>query len=309
MKLNRKSRMTPCVYLHQRTCGRLQRSFRMFVNPHQQDAIRQNTLLLLLLYLTFFPPATKAGIVDSRLPDKQRPKHQSEYTYITHVASAPSVDSRDASLPYQEEVTEHVMGSGYVDAWYYLFSTVPQTFAAVYALFFGFALFRLQQIRQTLERVEQEIKAFFNRVGLKEDYSAHCAADAANHTWDLYLEKLEMLQSQQDISKVIKADHDHLRSEIFLVGRIKQMKSNVNMMRIFWGQFQKSFLFTSVLIASTIILIPLGDFVNIKFFLFSWAILSILVVITTILYIRLVKKLLPLLRARAQCGGTITSAF
>ncbi len=207
----------------------------------------------------------------------------------------------DTDLSHQEELTEtYSTNSSYVDAWYYLYSTVPQTFAAVYALLFGLALFRLQQIRQSTERVSREIDAFFNRVGLQEEYSSYCAAFAASHDWDLYLSNLEKLQLMNVVKNAIESDHEPLRSKNFLIERITEIRLHLYAIGAFWKQFQLSLIITGILIAFTTILIPVGYFVNFTLFVVGWIVVSVLVILTISFYLKLAVTLLFLRRGRAE---------
>jgi hypothetical protein len=199
--------------------------------------------------------------------------------------------------------------SRYANAWYYLFSSVPQTFAAAFALLFAFTIYRLQHLEQSIASITTEIHGFFNRIRQLERYATNCEAPAARGDWEAYLQGMTHLFSDPNVTEAAKAQTDHYRSLEFAELRVKEIRKLLELVRKCWPRLWQCFVLTGALIVVTTTLIPLGYWVSSWVFALSWILTGIVTIATIVLYFQLACALLPFREQRLTAYPSTVSRY
>jgi len=183
--------------------------------------------------------------------------------------------------------------SRYANAWYYLFSSVPQIFAAAFALLFAFALYRLQHLEQSIAGIGKEIEDFFDRIRQTDRYAADCRALAARSDWQTYLQHIAVLLATDEVVEAAKAEKEESRMLAFARERVAEMQQLLSLVRDFWHRFWWCLVLTSTLIVGTTTLIPLGYWACGWLLAIAWVLACVCTALTLYMYSRLASVLLP----------------
>lgn len=183
--------------------------------------------------------------------------------------------------------------SDYAEGWYYLFSTVPQTLAAAYAVMFGIALLRFQSLHNSIEGLAAHIGALFTRIGVAGRYRVDVGKHAVLHQWGDYLLRVRMLVEDPGIANKFGGEHDPDRSKSTandLLTEFEQRLADASALR---RQLWKALTVTGIAIVLTTVTIPLGRFVTTQgHFILGWLFAFVLMILTGCFYVPIVSTLI-----------------
>lgn len=179
--------------------------------------------------------------------------------------------------------------SAFANAWYYLFSTIPQVFAAIYGITFALVLYRLQQIDNATEAIAKSLGDFANRVNLTIPYRRWCADLAARQDWAGYLVGLRKLPESN--AKQLDPEHDPVETRRYLDIHGEEIRRHLARKKTIWTKLHRNLAITMLLIGGTASVIPFGHRVGERELFVGWAVVVALTCTTLFLYFRLLVAL------------------
>jgi hypothetical protein len=188
--------------------------------------------------------------------------------------------------------------SAFANAWYYLFSTIPQVFAAAYGIAFALVLYRLQQLDNAIEAIANSLADFANRVDMAIAYHEWCADMAVRHNWEGYLASLKKLCDTHNDQFVTEENREETCRHIGIHG--EEIRRQLKLRKTIWTQLRRNLFLTMLLIGATASAIPLGHYVDDREFFIGWTVIIVFMLITLVLYFKL---LIALVRPLGPTGS------
>ena len=136
------------------------------------------------------------------------------------------------------------------DVWFWFFSSVAQTFAAIVALLAIFSISRFEYYRSQIIIHIEELAAFVRR----NDDILHIMGRGIHR--DGLIERVDNFLSSSSRNPVTHPDMEYIIHEMgYLRNLIKNYKQKENRMKIWMGSSLKN---TSIIIALSVLLLPFG---------------------------------------------------
>jgi len=172
------------------------------------------------------------------------------------------------------------------NAWFYYFSSLAQTIAACSALLVALAVIRLQNFYNSLNAVERSIAELFFNIDEQDNYRRQTSMHFQNEEWIHYFHNVREL-AESNINK-FAVTGDYTESKAFLDSLIEQgCKLEVRRHQLH-NALVYAFVGTIVFVGTTILIIPIAQWISSFILWLSWAVSGISLVALFTIYLRLV---------------------